>query len=178
MGKDGSAAKLDGEDGIYRVESIPPPDGEPNDKETAVGDLMLAFAEARRAAALKGLDSTATSKVQPFDLASALITARLPSEVDATAPASGTRVKSDAPPADTSYATAPAASSEVVERVSVVALPPLASSTEAAPAPVPDTERAVVPAAATTPRFSLLGFALDFVVVIVFALAIAVLVQR
>jgi hypothetical protein len=52
---------------IYRVDTIPPPDGA-NDFDTKVGDLSLVIAEARRAAE----SARATTKMDSFDLAQVL----------------------------------------------------------------------------------------------------------
>lgn len=71
-----AAEKLSDDDVIFRVESIPPPDGEDvHDCATKVGDWALALAEKQRAVAT----AQATSKVNAFDLAGALAKTTRPS---------------------------------------------------------------------------------------------------
>lgn len=74
---------------IYRVETIPPPDGEdPHEKETRIGDPLLARELACEQE--ERVSSAATTKVSAFDLDAALAmeAARRADEPAAPAPAS------------------------------------------------------------------------------------------
>ncbi len=107
---------------LFRVESIPPPDGEDEHaRDTRIGDWSLAIEEMRHAST----STKATAKVTAFDLAAVLARTRsesqAPPPADVTSSATRLRAPAVAVPCE------PATDSVVVEEVTI--------DVEEAPAP-------------------------------------------